>query len=371
MTCPGHRHGQRRALASFVDDPSSAQPDREPRHPEAPEATQAAGEVRATPPPATQPIAAPRHVPVMPAEVLAVLTPRAGETYLDCTAGRGGHALLIAGHLGPTGRVILNDADPGNLAASTERIRELAGPEVVPVRGNFAELPRRLAELGFAADTVLADLGFASNQVDDAERGFSFMRDGPLDMRMDPAVPTSAAELVASLSEEELANLIFEFGEDSASRRIARKLVQVRRTQPITRTVQLAELVREAVEGRRPRSASQATGKGVHPATRTFQALRIAVNDELGSLMALLATVAEDARSAAAGRPTRWLRRGARIAIISFHSLEDRPVKQAFGDLCKAGLASDLSKGALAARPEEIEANPRSRSAKLRAVQIN
>ncbi len=308
------------------------------------------------------------HVPVLVAEVLELLAPRPGETFVDCTAGLGGHAAHIAPRLAPGGYVVLNDLDPANLARArlaAARATEQASspaPTIVPLQGNYAELPRRLAQTARAADLVLADLGFSSNQVDDPARGFSFSKDGPLDMRLDPTNPVTAADLIASLSEAELAELIQDFGEDRAATRIARKLVQARRTVPITTTHRLADLVRSA-------SGSTSKEATIDPATRTFQALRIAVNDELGSLDAFLAGVVRGAAETVARTPT-WLNAGARIAVISFHSLEDRAVKRAFGEVERLGLGTELTPTPLRALDSEVSVNPRSRSAKLRAIRI-
>jgi 16S rRNA (cytosine1402-N4)-methyltransferase len=228
---------------------------------------------------------------------------------------------------------------------------------VVVMQGNYADAPRKLDQLGLSADLVLADLGFSSNQVQDAERGFSFSREGPLDMRLDPTNPVTAADLLATLPERELARLIREFGEDFQAARIARKLVEARGQGPISTTGQLAEIVR-SVSG--PRSG------GIDSATRTFQALRIAVNDELGSLASLL----EQIRRGAQKRGQGWLKGCARVAIIAFHSLEDRPVKQAFGALEQEGLAARLNRRPVTASDSEVAENPRARSAKLRGVRI-
>jgi 16S rRNA (cytosine1402-N4)-methyltransferase len=301
--------------------------------------------------------AGPRHIPVLLQEIIEHLSPQAGETLADCTAGLGGHAAALAPALSPGGRVVLNDLDPGNLARATEAVRHAAGGvEVLGVRGNFAALPRQIARLGAAADMVLADLGFASSQMEDASRGLSFQREGPLDMRLDPSGPVTAAELVATLPEDELARIFREYGEESAARAIARKLVAARREGSIATTARLAEIVRSVVRG----------GGGIDPATRTFQALRIAVNDELGSLEGLLAAVDRAARSGERG----WLAPGARIAIVSFHSLEDRPVKRAFGSLVRDGLAEAVGAQPTVAGDEEVRVNPRSRSAKLRVIRL-
>ncbi|HVZ93611.1 MAG TPA: 16S rRNA (cytosine(1402)-N(4))-methyltransferase RsmH [Phycisphaerales bacterium] len=303
----------------------------------------------------------PAHKPVLLDEVVQMLDPRAGETVVDCTAGLGGHASALAERIGPTGTLALNDLDAGNLARAAVRVRALPNsPKVVELRGNYADVPRRLRELGLAAHVVLADLGFSSNQVEDASRGLSFGREGPLDMRLDPTGPTTAAHLVNSLPEAELAELIQEFGEERHARRIARKLVAEREVSPIETTARLASILRTVV----------GFGQGIDPSTRTFQALRIAVNDELGSLRSLLESIARSvaAGSGGVGKPGSWLAPGARVGIISFHSLEDRPVKNAFSELVRRGLAEPLSKKPVTAGDAELADNPRARSAKFRAI---
>lgn len=310
----------------------------------------------------------PGHTPVLLNECLAALAPRPGGVFVDCTAGLGGHSAALAPHLGSSGTLILNDADPLNLAVAAPRVASAQpGLTLHSLQGNFAELPNRLPGLvpgGIKADMLLADLGFASTQVDDPARGFSFMSDGPLDMRMDPTLPVTAADLVNSLSERELSDLIADLGEDHSARRIAAKLVRERAAQPILTTARLADLVRSAARG-----AASPGQRKIDPATRTFQALRIAVNDEIGSIEALLGGVLRDAKSLAAGRGGAWLNSGARIAIISFHSLEDRPLKRAMEELIRLG-AADLTDGASTATEEELTTNPRARSAKLRAVRL-
>src|SRR5262245_33579019 len=247
---------------------------------------------------------APRHVPVLAAEALALLNPAAGEVWVDATTGGGGHARLIAERVAPSGRLIGLDQDPAMLALAKPR---LAGLPVTLLEANFDQLPQALANLGIAAvDGVLADLGICSDQLDDPERGLTFGRDGPLDMRLAPHGET-AAGLLRRLSERDLADLIYQFGEERHSRRIARRIVEERRTKPLTTTAELAELVRRCV----PRGR----GHGIDPATRTFQALRIAVNDELGALDRLLRALPEHVKP------------GGRVGVISFHSLEDRRVK--------------------------------------------
>lgn len=305
------------------------------------------------------------HTPVLLSETLAALAPRAGDVYLDCTAGRGGHASAVAPLLGATGTVVLCDLDAGNLAFAAERVGAIPHPpRVLTLHASFAQAPRFLVERGLRADCVLADLGFASTQVDDPARGLSFMRDGPLDMRLNPAGGPTAADLVASMPEAELARLIAEYGEERRARAVASAIVAARREAPIRTTTRLAEIIRSVVR-REP--------GGIDPATRTFQALRIAVNDELGNLEALLEAVDRGARAALAGgdapvgQGDRWLAPGARVAVITFHSLEDRPVKRAFATVAQAGLVSDLC-GVEKASPAEVAGNPRAGSAKLRAI---
>lgn len=314
----------------------------------------------------------PTHIPVLMAEVLGVLAPRAGQTYVDCTAGQGGHAVAIASQLGKSGRVVLFDLDPGSLEQAAARVRAIHdAPEVLAHHASFAEVARVLGNLGVRADLVLADLGFASTQMDNASRGLSFMRDGPLDMRLNPHAPITAAELVNTLPGPELADLLREFGEEAAARTIAQKIVQSREHSPITTTVQLASIIRSVIP-RRP----GAGGSSIDPATKTFQALRIAVNDELGSLDRLLDAVRRASRSiglttASGASGSSWLSPEARIGIISFHSLEDRRVKQAFAGMVEQGFARLISKGAVSPGDGEIASNPRSRSAKLRGLALN
>ncbi len=325
------------------------------------------------------------HTPVLLAEVLTLLDPHAGDTALDCTAGRGGHAEALAQRIGPTGTLVLFDLDPANLDHAAARIRALpAPPRVIARHAPFDLAPRTLAEHGLKANIVLADLGFASTHVDDPSRGFSFKRDGPLDMRLDPTSGQTAADLIANLDEDELAVIFREYGEERHARRAAQFVAQERRSQPITTTAHLAQILRRAVGG---------PPGGIDPATRCFQALRIAVNDELGHLERLLTAVrhgvtralnlapdnSSPAPSGGGGRVREagggtsafdWLAPGARIGIISFHSLEDRPVKQAFAALADQGAGILLSRKPVTATEAESAANPRSRSAKLRTLQV-
>ncbi len=313
------------------------------------------------------------HVPVLPREVVELLAPKAGETYVDCTAGLGGHAALVGPLVGASGRVVLNDVDDGNLGKAAAAVRRACGdacPELVTIRGNFAELPHALGGLhggqGIRADMVLADLGFSSNQVDDPARGLSFRLDGPLDMRLDPSLKLSAADMVNGLPEAELARILRDYGEERHAGLVARKLVQARKETPILTTARLAEVVRSVLSGRSGPAS-------IDPATRSFQALRIAVNDELGSLQALLAAGLRGA-GGATGRGIgsgSWLGTGAGGAIISFQSLEKRLVKRAMEEVASRGVGEVLTRSPAMADEPEQRANPRSRSAKLRAVRID
>lgn len=299
------------------------------------------------------------HVPVLPVETLDLLAPRPGEVVVDCTIGQGGHAAMLAGPLGPAGTVIGFDVDPDALAVATERLAATGVP-FEAVRENFVRVARHMAGLGRRADVVLADLGFSSQQVNDPRRGLSFTGDGPLDMRLDPDGPVTAAELVATMPEQELTEIIRRYGEEPLARKIARNVVQSRDHEPITTTARLAEIVVSAY-GQRARSSR------IHPATRTFMALRIAVNDELAALEALLDHIADGAMRTAGGG---WLAAGARIAIISFHSLEDRMVKQVFSALEDRGMAERLTRRPVTAGDREVATNPRARSAKMRVIKL-
>ncbi|MEE8155589.1 MAG: 16S rRNA (cytosine(1402)-N(4))-methyltransferase RsmH, partial [Phycisphaerales bacterium] len=262
--------------------------------------------------------------------------------------------------IGPKGRLIGIDLDPQSLASAAQHMQGFA-EQFVPIRDSFVRVAQHLVQRQLRADVVLADLGFSTAQMSDAQRGFSFQSDGPLDMRYDPDGPVTAADLLHSCSEEEIADLIGRFGEDPYAPKIARKLVQTRKTQPIQTTAQLAEVVQEAY-------GSRARKSRLHPATRTFMALRIAVNDELAALEALMDQVIDGAAKVGEGG---WLNSGARVAIISFHSLEDRIVKRAFVKLADRGLGTRLTKRPITAGEGEVAANPRARSAKLRAVTVS
>jgi len=290
----------------------------------------------------------PTHVPVMRAEVLEVLEPGRGGIFVDGTAGLGGHsAALLEG--GAT-RLVAIDRDADAIAVARERLAAWSG-RVAFVHGDYRRLPEILDGLGEGeVDGVLVDLGLSSFQLESEGRGFSFQRDDPLDMRMDRSGGATAADLIAAASERELADVIFRFGEERYSRRIARAMVAAREEAPIATTGRLAEIVRRAV----PRRGYSP----IHPATRSFQALRIWVNGELEGLDRFV----EDACARLAP--------GGRLAVIAFHSLEDRIVKQTvrrLTDDAASGLRR-LTKKALQAGRPEVEVNPRARSAKLRAV---
>ncbi len=299
------------------------------------------------------------HAPVMLGEVLEGLNLRVAGTYLDGTFGRGGHARAVLARLGPEGRLLLMDRDPAAVAAAR---REFGGDVRVAIRhGSFADLAAWEATHA-GLDGVLFDLGVSSPQLDDAARGFSFRADAPLDMRMDPGCGESAAEFLARADEGEIADVLWKFGEERKARRIAHAIVARRRERPIARTGELAELVARVV-GR------DASGK--HPATRSFQALRIAVNDELGALARGLA-----------GALAR-LRPGGRLVVISFHSLEDRQVKHflrahAQPPPTRRGLPPPATAAPPALRlvgaarfpaADEVARNPRARSAVLRIAE--
>ena len=288
------------------------------------------------------------HIPVLTKAVLQHLAPQRGETVIDATLGGGGHAVLIAERLGPSGRLIGLDQDPSSLRRAQSVLRSIPSPPKVSlVHSNFDHLRQVLDSLNVTeVDAVLADLGVSSDQLDQAERGFSFQQSGPLDMRLNPLNDQTAAHIIASWSEHDLANLFWQLGEERHSRRIAKKIIDQRQKGPIETTMQLAELIRSCV----PRSR-----QGIDPATRTFQALRIAVNDELGALKRLLSDLPD------------CLRPGGRAVIISFHSLEDRLVKQAFKNVDRW---QPLTKKPIIADDDEIKSNPRSRSAKLRIASL-
>jgi 16S rRNA (cytosine1402-N4)-methyltransferase len=285
-----------------------------------------------------------QHVPVLAREVVEWLQPAAGQTFVDGTLGGGGHTRLLAESVGANGSVIALDRDPLAVERATN---ELAGRPVRALHANYSDLPEVLAGLNVAAvDGILLDLGLSSDQLADTERGFSFQSTGPLDLRFDTTRGEPASRLVNRLSAEHLADLIFKYGEERYSRRIARHIVDVRRKQPIESAADLARLIRESVPRRRD--------ERIDPATRTFQALRIAVNEELKWIEVALRRLPD------------CLQPGGRLAVISFHSLEDRLVKEAFRDDPRLEV---VTRRPVRPTEEEIAANPRSRSAKLRVAQ--
>ena len=283
------------------------------------------------------------HVSVLLDEIVEWLNPQPGMMLVDGTLGGGGHTRALAERVSPSGGVLAFDRDPAALAAAEN---ELRGLPVKLVHANFAELPAVLEQLGVPAiDGLVLDLGLSSDQLADEARGFSFDSAGPLDLRFDTGEGQPAWKLLERLSERELADVIFQYGEERYSRRIARRIVERRSTNPVRTAVELASLVRSCV----PRSP----GHKIDPATRTFQALRIAVNHELTSLEHVLAELPD------------CLRPGARVAVISFHSLEDRLVKTTFrGD----PRYEVLTRKPIRPSDVEVARNPRSRSAKLRVA---
>jgi len=288
----------------------------------------------------------PRHVPVLLDEVLSYVEPRPGQTIVDGTLGGGGHARRLAEAVEPGGRILGLDRDPAAVAAAQTN---LADVPVTPLWADYRNLPLVLRDVGVeAVDAALIDIGLSSDQLADPSRGFSFATDGPLDLRFDVSEGRPASELLARLDERELADLIYRYGEERHSRRIARAVVARRRERPITAALDLADLVRRAV----PRTDD---ARRIHPATRTFQALRIAVNDELGALETFL--------DVAPG----CVRPGGRVVVITFHSLEDRIVKEKFRDDPRYEV---LTKKPVTAGDTELSENVRARSAKLRAAQV-
>lgn len=285
------------------------------------------------------------HVPVMPEEVISWLRPRPGDVVVDGTLGGGGHTKRLAAAVGDAGRVVAVDRD----AAAVERAeKSLQGLPIFLAHSSYTDIPEVLDEVGLErVNGILLDLGLSSDQLADHDRGFSFQADGPLDLRFDTETGSSAAQLLTRVSQEKLANLIFEFGEERYSRRIARAICERQREQPIETAGELAEIVRRSV----PPAARHLH---IHPATKTFQALRIAVNDEL-QLLRLALKRLPDA-----------LATGGRIAIISFHSLEDRIVKRAFRDDDRLQI---LTRKPQLPSDSETHDNPRARSAKLRVAE--
>ena len=288
-----------------------------------------------------------RHVPVMVEEVCGLLSAHGPLAFVDVTVGTGGHAAAMMRATGA--RMLGLDRDAGALAVAREQLAKF-GDRVVLERADFAEVAAVMKRHGFdGADAMLADLGMSSYALDDPLRGFSFRLDGPLDMRMDDRQRLRARDIVNEESAEELARIIYMYGEERASRRIARMIVEARRRAPIETTGELRAIVERALGARRR--------GGVHPATRTFQALRIAVNREMESLAALL-------RDGPA-----MLNPGGRMLVISYHSLEDRPVKERFRELVRGGGYAAISRKVIKPSAAETSRNPRARSARIRCVE--
>ena len=295
-----------------------------------------------------------RHVPVLLQDAIRYLNVRPGGTYCDATLGLAGHATAIARQIGPRGKLIAFDRDPEAMAIARERLnalREVLGPampEVVLHDVEFSQAEKLLEPESL--DGLLADFGVSSLQFDEAHRGFSFQADGPLEMRMNPRQGINAEQVVNQAGEKELADLIYEFGEERRSRRIARAIVRAR---PVTTTAQLARIISAAA----PAMKSDRSRHTLHPATRTFQALRIYVNAELEEIEALLEAA------------PRLLKPGGRLVVISFHSLEDRRAKDSLREGARQGVYEVLTRKPVTAEAEETDRNPRARSAKLRAAE--
>lgn len=284
------------------------------------------------------------HVSVLLQDVLDYLKPHSGGVYIDATLGGGGHTAAI---LNAGGKVLAIDQDQDAIDFVRNQLK-INHSELTIVRGNFADIGRIAQKHGFdQVDGVLFDLGISSHHVDEATRGFSFLKDGPLDMRMDQQAHVTAADLVNGLTERELVELFTNYGEEPFARRIAKAIVEKRIEQPILRTTELAELIRKVISGH----------SAIHPATKVFQALRIAVNDELHRVDSALAQAYE------------LLKPGGRLLVISFHSLEDRIVKQTFSMYEQTGIGKLLVKKPIIPSIGEQEENNRSRSAKLRILE--
>ena len=294
--------------------------------------------------------AEPEHLPVMLEETLRCLAPRPGETMLDGTLGLGGHAAEILSRLSPGGELIGLDRDPEALTLAAKRLDGVGGSYRL-LHGTFDRVGELLKELELSSDGafdgLLLDLGVSSMQLDRAERGFSFRNDGPLDMRMDPGEKESAASWLAQVPVEELARVIRRYGEEPQAGKIARAIDRGRRERPITTTAELSSLIEELVPRR---------GKKIHPATKTFQAIRIIVNRELDCLRDALEKL------------DRYMKPGGRVVVLSYHSLEDRLVKTVFRDRVREGLFISHPDGLQRPTQTEVQSNPRSRSARLRAV---
>lgn len=297
------------------------------------------------------------HIPVLFKQVLEVLDPKPGQTVVDCTLGLGGHAAAILERIKPDGRLIAIDLDPANIIEARVQLQKVKGREGTVrfdiVHENFANIESVLGQLGVlpgTVDGVLADIGVASTQIDTPERGFSYRKPGPLDMRMDPTRGEPASEIINRMSEQDLADALWELGDEEDAKKIAKLVVKRRAKEPITTTEQLMAIVCEA----RDFTIERGMGAKLHPAARTFQALRIMVNHELSNLESLLNAL------------PRVLKPGGMAAIITFHSGEDRPVKHAFRDQFRSGVYSADGRDPIVAGEAEKKVNPRASSAKLR-----
>ncbi len=305
------------------------------------------------------------HLSVLLYECIEALDIRDGYTYIDCTAGGGGHSLEIAKRMGPNSRLICFDRDKNAIKAATERLHDYLD-RVTFINDNFKSIDKVIKDLGITnLGGVLADLGCSSHQFDTPERGFSYMHDAPLDMRMDTDSPLSAYDIVNNYSEEDLKRIIYEYGEERFAPRIASAICRRRESSPINTTFELTDIIKGAIP-------AAARADGPHPSKRTFQAIRIEVNGELDAIRPLIESA------------TAAMSPGGRIAIISFHSLEDRIVKQTYKSLssgctcpkdfpiCICGnkpKIKEVTKKPILPSDEELEANPRSRSAKLRIAE--
>jgi 16S rRNA (cytosine1402-N4)-methyltransferase len=290
------------------------------------------------------------HLPVLLKETVEGLDPQPGDDVIDGTVGAGGHAAVLLEKTAPDGRLLGLDLDEAALDAARNRLAPY-GSRAMLVRANYREVKQVVSDHQFEpVQAALLDLGFSSMEIDDPKRGFSFRSEGPLDMRFDRRQELTAADLLNTLSADQIALILAKYGEERYARRIAERIVSERAERPFATTSQLAEAVAKAVPAR------YRQGK-LHFATRTFQALRLAVNDELGNLESALPNLVD------------CLAPGGRLAVISFHSLEDRIVKRYFREQAAEGRLKVLTKRPITAEPEEIQSNPRSRSAKLRLAQ--
>lgn len=307
-----------------------------------------------------------KHISAMPREVMDAIDPKPGGIYVDGTLGGGGHSALIIERIMPGGRFVGVDQDADAIANAQKRFSHL-GDAVTLVHDNFANLPAILKDLGIpSVDGILVDIGLSQHQLDGSGRGFSFMKDEPLDMRMDSRGGVTAADLVNTLDEKELADLIFKYGEERFSRGIAKSIVKKRAEAPLSNTAELAEIIRFAMP------AKAVAKQKIHPATRTFQALRIAVNRELERLETFMDASLD------------MLNPGGRLCVLSFHSLEDRIVKQKMRGMasgctcprdfpiCTCGNTPSvklLTRKAVRPKEDEVSANPMARSTRLRAME--